>query len=80
MITLKLTALRASTSDVERLRGQVREEKIIGAFNDQQRDHFLTKLLLVNGLIPSLYTFFRDLQYLQACVDCVKRLISLSPK
>ena len=53
-----------------RLRGQVRGGKIIGAFNDQEREHILTKLLLVNGLIPSLHTFF----------DCVKRLISLSPE
>lgn len=77
VITLELTASRASTSDAEELRGQVRGGKIIAAFNDQEREHILTKLLLVNGLIPSLHTFFRDLQYLQACVDCVKRLIVL---
>lgn len=61
------------------LRSQVRGGKIFGAFNEQEREHILTKLLSVNGLIPSLHTFFKDLQYLQACVDCVKRLISLSP-
>lgn len=76
---LELTAPRASTLDAERLRGQVRGGKIVGAFNDQEREHILTKLLLFDGLIPSLHTF-RDLQYLQACVDCVKRLISLSPE
>lgn len=76
---LELRAPRASTSDAETLRGQVRGGKIFGGFNDQERERILTKLFLVDGLIPSLHTFFRDLQYLQACVDCVKRLISLSP-
>ena len=57
----------------------MRGGKIFGAFNDQEREHILTKLLLVDGLIPSLHTF-RDLQYLQACIDCVKRLISLCPE
>jgi hypothetical protein len=26
---------------------------------------------------PSLHTFFRDIDYLKLCVDCVKRLISI---
>ena len=80
MKALKLTAPGNSTSDAETLRSQIREEQIFGAFDDQEREHILTKLLLVDGLIPSLYTFFRDLQYLQSCVDCVKRLISPSPE
>lgn len=76
---VELTAPQTSSSDAERLRGQIRGGQVFGAFDDQEREHILTKLLLVDGLIPSLHTFFRDLQYLQACVDCVKRLISLSP-
>ena len=77
--TLELTAPRVSTSDASTLRMQLSGGRIFGAFNDQERGHILTRLLSVDGLIPSLHTFFRDLQYLQACVDCVKRLISLSP-
>ena len=76
-ITLELTGPRASTSDAERLQGQVIGGKILGAFDDQKREHILTKLFLVDRLIPSLYNFFRGLQYLQACVHCVKWLISL---
>lgn len=78
MTALELTAPGVSSSDAERLRGQVRGGNIFGAFNDQERELILTNLLSLDGLIPSLYTFFRDLQYLQACVDCVKRLISVS--
>lgn len=58
----------------------MREGKIFGAFNDQERGHILTTLLLIDGGIPSLHTIFRDLQYFQVCVGCVKRLISLSPQ
>ena len=39
----------------------------------------LTKLSLVEGLILSLHTLSRKLQYLQACVGCVKHLNTLSP-
>ena len=76
---VELTAPGASTSDAETLRSQIHGGQIFGAFNDQEREHILTKLLLVDGIIPSLHTFFRDLGYLQACVNCVKRLTSLSP-
>ena len=34
---------------------------------------------MVDGLVPSLSTFFRDLQYLKLCTDAVKRLIPPSP-
>ena len=34
---------------------------------------------MVEGLIPLFYTLFRDVQYLEDCVNCVKRLIALSP-
>jgi hypothetical protein len=32
----------------------------------------------VDGLIPSLFTFFEDLRYLTACAGCLKRLVNLS--
>ncbi|KAH8802037.1 hypothetical protein F5882DRAFT_153355 [Hyaloscypha sp. PMI_1271] len=32
---------------------------------------------MVDGLIPSLFTFFRDIQYLKLCLDCLKRLTSV---
>jgi hypothetical protein len=35
---------------------------------------------LVDGLIPSLFTFFEDFKYLGRCVDCIKRLVKLSPR
>lgn len=34
---------------------------------------------MIEGLLPSFYTLFRDVQYLEHCVNCVKRLTTLSP-
>jgi len=50
---LELTAPQTSSSDAERLRGQIRGGQIFGAFNDQERENILTKLLLVDGYTPS---------------------------
>ncbi len=36
------------------------------------------RLQLIDCLIPSLYTFFEDINYLQVLVDCLKRLTSIS--
>lgn len=35
---------------------------------------------MIEGLIPSLHTLFRDVGYLEHCVNCVKRLTALSPQ
>ena len=75
---LELRAPRASTLDARALRGQLRGGEIFSAFSDRERDGIWSRLQMVDGLIPSLYTFFKDLQYLQVCVDCVKRLTRLS--
>jgi hypothetical protein len=34
---------------------------------------------MVNGLIPSLFTFFHDVRYLQQCVDCISWLMTKPP-
>jgi hypothetical protein len=76
---LELTAPRASTMDAMALRSQMRGGEIFSAFSDQERDRIWGRLQMVEGLVPSLFTFFRDIQYLDVCVDCVKRLSTLSP-
>lgn len=73
---LELKAPRASTMDAEALRTQV-----LGGGNLQrfhQRAGILGRLQLIDCLIPSLYTFFEDINYLQVLVDCLKRLTSIS--
>ena len=41
----------------------------------REREQIWARLEMVDGVIPSLYTFFQDIDYLKQCVDCVKRLI-----
>ncbi|KAL5352248.1 hypothetical protein ACLOAV_002195 [Pseudogymnoascus australis] len=57
---LELKAPRASTSDAEFLR--------------IRRDDIWSRIECVEGLIPSLATFFKDIGYLERLANCVKRL------
>jgi len=77
---LELKASRLSTLDAKVLRGQVLEGEIFGAFSEQERVAIRGRLQAVDDLIPSLFTFFENVKYLEACVNCVKRLISLSSR
>ena len=77
---LELRAPRASTDDMEFLRVQLRDGTAFGAFNTSERNDIWHQLRQVDGLIPSLFTFFRDLQYLELCSDSVKRLKAPSRK
>jgi Protein of unknown function (DUF3723) len=73
---LELTAPRASTQDAIALHGQLSKGEIFSAFSNEERERIWNQLRLIAGLVPSLFTFFKDLQYLQFCVDCMKRLIN----
>lgn len=75
---LELRAPRASTKDAEILRAQLRHGTVFGAFNVRERNEILRRLQTVEGLIPSLFTFFKDIQYLELCSNSVKRLTALS--
>ncbi len=77
---LELKAPRLSTLDAKVLRGQVLGGEIFGAFSEQERVAIWGRLQAVDGLIPSLFTFFEDVKYLEACANCVKRLVSLSSR
>ncbi|KAH8799388.1 hypothetical protein F5884DRAFT_686783, partial [Xylogone sp. PMI_703] len=68
---LERRAPGASINDRNELRGG----KIFGAFSDRERDQIWDRLQMVDGLVPSLFTFFRDIQYLKLCIDCLKRLV-----
>ncbi|KAL5313293.1 hypothetical protein ACEPPN_019026 [Leptodophora sp. 'Broadleaf-Isolate-01'] len=61
----------ASTKDLSELRGG----KIFSAFSDREREMICEKLKMIDGLVPSLFTFFRDIQHLKLCINCLKRLV-----
>jgi hypothetical protein len=47
---------------------------VFKAFNDHERSEIWRRLERVDGFIPSLTTFFKDVDYLELLSDCVKRL------
>jgi hypothetical protein len=79
---VELTAPGACNTDRKNLYGQLRSRKIFGAFNDQEGEAIWERLLSisVDRLIPSFYSYFEDINYLQGPVKCIKSLIDLSPR
>ena len=75
---LELKAPRYSKQDAQVLQGQLLSSQIFSAFSQQEREAIWDELRSNDGLIPSLFTFFEDLKYLNACADCLKRLVKLS--
>lgn len=57
--------------------GMVLSGRAFGGFSDKERQVIWSRMQRFDGLIPSLYTFFEDLKYLEACAYCVKRLCGL---
>ncbi|TVY13719.1 hypothetical protein LARI1_G009020, partial [Lachnellula arida] len=75
---LELKAPRYSKQDSQVLQGQLLSGQIFSAFGQQEREAIWNELRCIDYLIPSLFTFFEDLKYLNACADCLKRLVKLS--
>ncbi|KAH9204481.1 hypothetical protein DL95DRAFT_116082 [Leptodontidium sp. 2 PMI_412] len=72
--TVKALERRApgvSTKDLSELR----EGKIFSAFSHRERDMTWERLKMMDGHVPTLFTFFRDIQYLKLCIDCLKSLV-----
>ena len=81
--TVKALELRApgvSTLDANTLRSQILGGEIFSAFNEQDRRGIWTRLQAFDGLIPSLFSFFKDVNYLKALVNGITRLVRLSPR
>ncbi|KAK5188863.1 hypothetical protein LTR96_010867 [Exophiala xenobiotica] len=79
---LELTAPGACTRDAETLYGQFKSGRIFGAFSEPERESIWKEVLSCSRdrLIPSLFTLFEDLKYLQDLADSVKHLLHLSPR
>jgi hypothetical protein len=73
---LELTAPGACKADFQALYGKLRSGQIFGAFNEQDREDIWSRVLSasVDRLIPSLFSFFEDINYLKNVAEGVKRL------
>lgn len=76
---LKLRASRVCTRDAGDLRAQVLGGTIFSAFSERDRVGIWARLQTVDGLIPSLYALFENLNYLKALAACMTRLVRPSP-
>ncbi|KAH7379083.1 hypothetical protein BKA64DRAFT_243572 [Cadophora sp. MPI-SDFR-AT-0126] len=76
---VELMAPRHSRRDAQKLHGQLASGQIFAAFNSEDRDAIWSRLRTASGLIPSLFTLFEDLKYLQACAGSMRHLVEPAP-
>lgn len=78
---LECKAPRACRVDREALYRQLRSGKIFGAFAEQERKVIWSQVLAASTdrLIPPIFSFFEDVNYLQGPADYVKILMELLP-
>ena len=79
MKALEFRAPGVSTLDAQFLRGQILGGAIFSSFSDQERAIVCKNGLAFKDIIPSLSKFFQDIRFLEACVDGVKRLVTVPP-
>ncbi|EQL28304.1 hypothetical protein BDFG_08923 [Blastomyces dermatitidis ATCC 26199] len=72
---LQLLAPGVSRKDAKTVRCVVLGGEAFTNFNDSDRAAIWNKLQGKREIIPSLHTFFQDIYYLEACANCVKRLV-----
>ena len=77
---LELTAPGVSRADSTTILRQVRSGQILASFAEREREAIWNEIVSVSTdrLIPSLFTFFEDINYLHRLADCVKQLVQLS--
>ncbi|KAH0563187.1 hypothetical protein GP486_002246 [Trichoglossum hirsutum] len=81
--TVKAVQMRAPgvfKEDRNALEYRIHNGEIFSHFANEEREKIWDKLCALDHLVPSLYTFFRDLEYLRTCADSVKLLLDLSPR
>ena len=71
---LELRVPKYSRQDAQVLQGQLLSGQIFREFSQKEREAIWLELLSIDCLIPSLFTFFEDVRYLDACANCIKRL------
>jgi hypothetical protein len=79
---MELTAPGACEQDAIMLSRNLTKGLIFKGFNDRERAHIRANILALSAdrLIPSLHSFFEDINFIQGPAECVKRLVSRSLK
>lgn len=72
---LELMAPGASLTDARTVEGWLASGEVLRGFSALERRRMWEWLRGYDGIIPSLRSFFRDLDYLKSCADTVKRLV-----
>jgi hypothetical protein len=77
---LELTAPGSCKADSLTISRQLRNGEIFGKSSQRERELIWSEMLSISTdrLIPSLFSFFEDGNYLQGLADCVKQLVQLS--
>ncbi|EED17218.1 conserved hypothetical protein [Talaromyces stipitatus ATCC 10500] len=75
---LELMAPKASYRDARKLQRLLRSGKVLSNFNLSERARMWKWLRDYDGIIPSLRTFFRDIEYLKECGNAMKLLVNFS--
>lgn len=78
--TLQLLSPGVSRKDSNRAKGLVLGGIVFSDFSKSEHEDIWKKLCKGKVVVPTLHTFFRDTQYLEACANCVKRLVVLSKR
>ncbi|CAG7925989.1 unnamed protein product [Penicillium olsonii] len=71
---LQLLAPGKSRTDGNTACGMILSGQAFAKFSDEERRIIWSRVQSYGGLIPSLFTFFEDFKYLEACAHCIKRL------
>jgi hypothetical protein len=72
---LQLKAPAACSKDSRAVKGLILSGEVFSHFTETERHTIWDKLATHDSIIPSLHTFFRDIYYLEACADGMKRLL-----
>jgi Protein of unknown function (DUF3723) len=75
---LELKAPGVSRFDARTIEGQILGGQIFHDFSHEERSSILDRVRLFKSLIPSLYTFFRNIRYCEVCIQSMKHLTTLS--
>jgi hypothetical protein len=65
-----------SAKDKKVVKGLVKSGQVFSNFTTSERKAVWKRLKRRKDIIPSLHTFFQDMWYLEACANCMKRLVN----
>ncbi|KAL4891328.1 hypothetical protein BDV59DRAFT_203528 [Aspergillus ambiguus] len=74
---LQLLAPGLSAKDTLTVKGLVLSGEVFSNFSESERRSIWKRIKRKRTIIPTLYTFFQDMWYLEACANVLKRLVSL---